>query len=135
MALFDLQKLRQANLDRLSGGELRRAYIAMAAAQDTPLLLLDEPTAHLDEYNRHKIMEILRVFNCDCKKTLFVVTHEIADAIRYANEIILMKDGQALWQSSVEETLKNKKIETLFGIARYYGEIWGIPVTEKGETT
>ncbi len=129
IALFDLHALRNVNLDRLSGGELRRAYIAMAAAQNTPFLILDEPTAHLDEYNRHKIMEILRVFNRDYGKTLLVVTHEIADAVRYADEIVLMKDGRSLGQASVEQTLTAKKIEALFGVERYIGEIWGLPTT------
>ena len=133
IVLFDLQKLRNANLDRLSGGELRRAYIAMAAAQDAPLLMLDEPDAHLDEYNRHKIMEILHHFNQDRGKTVLVVTHDIADAVRYANEIILMKDGRSVGQDAVESILKKKKIESLFGVERYVGEIWGIQETQKGD--
>ena len=124
--LFDLSALRQARLDCISGGELRRVYIAMAFAQDTPLIVLDEPTAHLDAKNQAIILGLLKDLREKHGKTVLVVMHQIADAVRYADELILLHEGQVYRQGSVDDILAEHDIETLFGVERYVGEIWGI---------
>jgi len=124
--LFDLYRLRGATLDRISGGELRRAYIAMAFVQDTPVIALDEPTAHLDAKNQAMILELLRALRDEHGKTVFAVMHRIADAVRYADRIILMQNGCVCRQGSVSEILAGHDIEEVFGVERYTGEIWGI---------
>ena len=124
--LLDLSTLRRARLDRLSGGELRRAYIAMAFAQDTPVIVLDEPTAHLDAKNQAIILRSMSELREKHGKTVFAVMHQIADAVRYADELILLHEGQVYRQGSVAEILTGHDIEALFGVERYVGEIWGI---------
>lgn len=126
MELFDLNGLRSATLDRISGGELRRAYLAMAFVQDTPVIVLDEPTAHLDAQNQARILEILKMLNEKHGKTVLAVMHRIADAVQYADRLLLMRDGCVIRQGSVDELLAGRCIEEAFGVERYTGEIWGV---------
>jgi iron complex transport system ATP-binding protein len=125
--LFALGPQRRSALDRISGGELRRAYIAMAFVQDTPIIALDEPTAHLDAKNQARILELLRVLRDEHGKTVFAIMHRIADAVQYADQLILMQDGCVRRQGSVHEILRGRDIEQTLGVERYTGEIWGIP--------
>ncbi len=119
-----LQHLRAAKANRISGGELRRAYLAMALAQSTPIILLDEPTAYADEENKEKILRMLVSLTQDHGKTVLAVMHDIADAIAYADHLLLMRNGALAAQGSTEEILAGKHIESVFGLTRTVGEIW-----------
>jgi iron complex transport system ATP-binding protein len=92
----NLLHLQNKNLSEASDGEKQRAVIAKALAQDTPLVLLDEPTSHLDLINRIEIMMLLRSLSVTTKKTFILSTHELDLALKMADYIWLMnKNGIA----------------------------------------
>ena len=124
IAAMELQGLRTANANRISGGELCRAYFAMALAQDTPVLLLDEPTAHTDEENKANILQALRKLTQDQGKTVLAVMHDVADAVTYADRLILLRDGKIAAQGSTQEVLDGQQIEQIFGLRRTTGDVW-----------
>lgn len=125
--LFELSELRDARIDRISGGELRRAYIAMSFAQQTPVLVLDEPCAHTDERNRARILELLSRLVREKGRTVVAVMHDISDALSYADDVIIMDGGRFVSAMTAEMTEQSGVIEKTFGITKYVGTIWGIP--------
>ncbi len=95
IALCHLENLREKAFDTLSDGEKQRAMIARAIAQDTPIVILDEPTAHLDLASRVEILQLLRQLSRKTGKSIVVATHELELAINLADELWLMpKKGQ-----------------------------------------
>ncbi|MFZ9003548.1 MAG: ABC transporter ATP-binding protein [Robiginitalea sp.] len=110
----DLQKVREAlakmELGEISGqpchtlsdGQLQRALIARALAQDTPLMLLDEPTTHLDLYHKVKILKLLREVAHSTRKSILFSTHEIGLAIQLCDHILVLQPGQAHFGSPCE---------------------------------
>jgi iron complex transport system ATP-binding protein len=83
-------------LEALSGGQRQRVWIAMALAQDTGVLLLDEPTTYLDLAHQLDVLELLRDLNADDGRTVVMVLHDINQACRYADHLIAMKDGAVI---------------------------------------
>ncbi len=90
-----LADLRRRPLDRLSGGERQRARIAMTLAQESPLLLLDEPANHLDLRRRHQLFELLTRLRGERRLALVLVLHDLQDAFREADGVLLLADGKA----------------------------------------
>ncbi|MFM1879617.1 MAG: hypothetical protein RLZZ241_2483 [Bacteroidota bacterium] len=90
---LDLTELSQQFCHTLSDGQLQRALIARALAQDTPVMLLDEPTSHLDLYHKVKIFEILKSIASTTDKTLVFTTHEIDLAIQLCDYILIIDQG------------------------------------------
>ena len=88
--------LRHRSVDRLSGGQRQRVWIAMALAQDTPVILLDEPTTYLDMAHQLEILELLEKLNREQHKTIVVVIHDLNMAARFSDYLIAMKQGQLL---------------------------------------
>lgn len=88
--LFDI---RNQYLDRLSGGELRRAYLGMALAQDTPLLLLDEATANMDIDYEASFLSLLKTLPKEQNRTVISVMHNLSAAVRYADHILVVDGG------------------------------------------
>lgn len=89
--LCHLEELRNKTLDQLSDGERQRAMIAKAIAQDTPVIILDEPTAHLDLKTRVELLLLLRTLARATEKSIVVATHELELAIDLADEVWLMQ--------------------------------------------
>ena len=92
---MDLVALSNAPCHTLSDGQLQRALIARALAQDTPVMLLDEPTSHLDLYHKVNIFKALKDIAHDSKKTLVFTTHEIDLAIQLCDYLLVIHDGSA----------------------------------------
>jgi iron complex transport system ATP-binding protein len=88
-------------VDSLSGGQRQRCWIAMALAQQTPVILLDEPTAWLDLRYQVEILELLQHLTRDHGRTVVVVLHDLNFAVNYADRLLLMKQGQL--QAALEE--------------------------------
>lgn len=86
----DMQNLAHRSCFELSDGQLQRAYIARALAQDTPLIILDEPTTHLDLYHRASIVKLLKKLAVDKNKTILFSTHEIDLAIQITDKMLVM---------------------------------------------
>ncbi len=110
-----MQDLKHKNIRMLSGGERRRAYIAMLLAQDAKYLLLDEPAAYLDIFHSFEVMELLKELK-SLGKTLIVVTHDISSALKYSDKIIVMDDGKSIFCGTPDELLKTACLQKIFHI-------------------
>lgn len=88
-----LLELAERELDRLSGGQRQRAWIAMALAQETPLLLLDEPTTYLDIAHQIDVLDLLKRLNVEEGRTIVMVVHDLNQAALYADHIVAVVDG------------------------------------------
>ena len=116
LELAGIARFRAHELRRLSGGERQRAFIAMTLAQDTDLIVLDEPTTYLDIRACHEIMELVRRLNEEAGKTVVMVIHDIDLALRYSDRLLVMERGRAMAAGSVEEVLGAGAIERSFGV-------------------
>ncbi len=114
-----LDALRYSYIDSISGGELRRAYFAMMMAQGTRNILLDEATAFMDADYEHRFWEMVSGFCKRERRAVFSVTHHLDNALTYADNIILLNEGEQLFFGSREELLHTDLIEMTFGVKRY----------------
>ncbi len=115
MRLTDLEALRGKKLAQLSGGERQRAFIARALAQDTPLLLLDEPSLHLDIGYQVEIYGILKGLQKGRGKTVIAAEHNINLAAAHAERLIFLKDGAVAADGPPQETVTAENIRAIFG--------------------
>lgn len=113
-----LLPLALSRCDRISGGELQRAYLAMVLAQDTPNLLLDEPAAHLDARYERQISEFLRALRAD-RRAVLAVLHNINHALSIADRIIVIDSGRLVFNGNRAEFADRQIAETYFGLRRY----------------
>ena len=102
-------------LSCLSGGERQRVYIAMLLAQDTPYILLDEPTTFLDIQHSIEIMELLRELKND-GKGIICVMHDISSALKYADRILILKDGNLLLDCAADIAAQSVELKAALGI-------------------
>ena len=116
MAAAGVTVLAGRRLDELSGGQRQKAWIAMALAQETDLLLLDEPTTFLDLAHQIEILELCRALNRS-GRTIVAVLHDLNQACRYAGHLLVMKDGVVRAQGSPAEVVTGELIETVFGVS------------------
>ncbi|HEV2527905.1 MAG TPA: ABC transporter ATP-binding protein [Thermomicrobiales bacterium] len=115
LALTGMTALRNRPIDGLSGGQRQRAWIAMAIAQETPLLLLDEPTTYLDVAHQLEIVDLVRRLNKEENRTIVMVLHDINQAAIASDHLIAMKDGVIQWQGSPAEMLTSERLGDLYG--------------------
>ena len=101
---------------QMSGGELQRVMIARALAQQTPILLLDEPTSNLDIAHQFEIMELLREINIGEQKTILIVVHDLNLALRYCPQALFLHDHSLMFNGSTDEALTSDRIRTAFGV-------------------
>ncbi|MGP9537363.1 ABC transporter ATP-binding protein [Brachybacterium sp. AOP43-C2-M15] len=102
-------------VDELSGGQRQRVWVAMLLAQETPIMLLDEPTTFLDIAHQYELMELLRTFHED-GKTVVAVLHDLGQAARYADHLIVMRDGEITATGVPDEVMTASMIEEVFGL-------------------
>jgi len=117
LELAGIARFRTQELRRLSGGERQRAFIAMTLAQDTDLIVLDEPTTYLDIRACHETMELVRRLNEEAGKTIVMVIHDLDLALRYSDRLLVMERGRASAAGTVEEVLATGAIERAFGVS------------------
>ena len=108
--------LRFARPSEMSGGELQRTMIARALAQQTPILLLDEPTSNLDIAHQFEIMELLRDINSSEGKAILIVVHDLNLALQYCPNTLLLHDHGVLYQGLTADALTPDHILTAFGV-------------------
>lgn len=94
LSITHMHELANRPLDTLSGGQRQRAWIAMALAQDTPILLLDEPTTYLDIGHQIEVMELVQSLNRKRKMTILLVLHDLNQAARYSDRMVVMQQGK-----------------------------------------
>ena len=116
LAATGLSDLSERPLDRLSGGQRQRAWIAMALAQETPILLLDEPTTYLDIAHQLEILELLRALNRQRRRTIVLVVHDLNHAAQYADHLIAVVNGRIHAAGSPSTLLTPSLIRSVFGI-------------------
>lgn len=102
-------------VDELSGGQRQRVWVAMALAQETPILLLDEPTTFLDIAHQIDLLELFRTLHSE-NRTLVAVLHDLNHAARYATHMIAMKDGTVVAEGTPRELVTEELVEEVFGL-------------------
>lgn len=115
----DALELAERYVDTLSGGEKQRIVLAMILAQNTPIALLDEPTAHLDLNYEAAFLELLRKLVKTRKKTFLLILHDLNLAVRYADDLIVLESGKVIFSGTREECLAREVLEKTFGLKRY----------------
>jgi len=100
----------------LSGGQQQRVWIAMTLAQGAELLLLDEPTSHLDTCHQLEVMELLARLNREAGKTVVMVLHDLNLAARYADHMLAIQEGRIAASGTPEEVMTEATLERVFGI-------------------
>jgi len=103
-------------VDELSGGQRQRVWIAMVLAQETPLLLLDEPTTFLDIAHQYELLNLLRRLNQRSGQTVVAVLHDLNQACRYAGHVIAMRDGAIVAEGAPTELITAELVEHVFGL-------------------
>ena len=116
LAITHLGDFEARALDALSGGQRQRAWIAMALAQDTGLILLDEPTTYLDMAHQLEVLELLRDLNRREGKTIALVIHELNLAARFADWMIALKAGSIRGAGTPEEVMTPAMLQDVFGL-------------------
>ena len=105
-----------AYVNELSGGQRQRVWIAMALAQKTGILLLDEPTTYLDIAHQLEILELLRDLNREEQTTIILVIHDLNQAAKFADHVIGMKQGRALYCGKAQEVIREQQLLQLYDI-------------------
>lgn len=110
----NLKEYENELLNNLSGGQQQRVWLAMALAQKTPILLLDEPTTYLDIKYQIEILNLVKEINKKYQITVIMVHHDINQAINYSDEIIAMKEGKIVFQGIPREVITPKALKSLY---------------------
>ncbi|MDN6605280.1 ABC transporter ATP-binding protein [Brevibacterium sp.] len=110
------EELSARQVDELSGGQRQRVWVAMVLAQETPLMLLDEPTTFLDLAFQIELLDLFAQLNHEHGHTLVAVLHDLNQACRYADEIIAMKNGGIVAQGAPAEIITTELVQQVFGI-------------------
>ena len=116
MVETSLTEYADRTVDSLSGGQRQRAWIAMALAQETEILLLDEPTTYLDMSHQLEILLLLQRLNRSEGRTIVMVLHELNNACRFADYIIGMKNGQIIFEGTPIRVITEDNLFKLYGI-------------------
>jgi ABC-type cobalamin/Fe3+-siderophores transport system ATPase subunit len=103
-------------VDELSGGQRQRVWVAMVLAQQTPLLLLDEPTTFLDIAHQIELLELFRELNEQHGRTLVAVLHDLNHATRYGTHLIAMRDGRIVATGDPSQVVTAGLVHDVFGL-------------------
>ncbi|QLK24743.1 ABC transporter ATP-binding protein [Natrinema zhouii] len=114
--LAGIDHIRDAELGQLSGGQKQLAWIAMVLAQDTDVLLLDEPTTFLDIHHQFRVLETIRQLNEEKGVTVAVILHDISQAARFADYLVAMSDGELYDWGPPEEVVTEQLLADVFGV-------------------
>ncbi len=112
----DIADLADRSVDELSGGQRQRVWIAMALAQETGILLLDEPTTFLDVAHQIEVLDLLTDLNRSRGTTIVMVLHDLNLAARYADELVAMKDGQIHACGAPDAVVTEDLVRDVFGM-------------------
>lgn len=123
-----ISEFRDRKIEALSGGQRQRAWIAMALAQQTDILVLDEPTTYLDLAHQLEVLNLLEELNKKHRTTIVMVIHELNNAARFADHMIGVKKGKIVCQGSAYEVMTKENLKELFNID---AEIVSDPRTNK----
>ena len=111
-----MEQFAHRPVNSLSGGERKKAFLAMILAQDTPLVVLDEPTAHLDAAGRFELLALLEQLRRETGKSFLVVMHELPEALRFAHRVAVLREGTLAFEGTPEEFLAQNIGAQCFGV-------------------
>ena len=114
MQTTGITPFRHRHMRTLSGGEAQRVMIAAALAQQTPIILLDEPTSFLDPHHQYDIEQLIRRLNIEHGITMIEVTHDINHASQHACHVLALKDGRADWHGRADEFMQDARLQSLY---------------------
>lgn len=104
----------QRQMSTLSGGECQRVMIAAALCQQSPVLLLDEPTSFLDPHHQVDVHQLIRKLNQQHQITIIEVSHDINHASQHSKQILALKNGQTLWQGNADQFLDKNRLQAVY---------------------
>ena len=116
LAATGIVELADRNVDELSGGQRQRVWIAMALAQETDILLLDEPTTFLDVAHQIEVLDLLTDLSISRGTTIVMVLHDLNLAARYSHELVAMKNGRVHVTGTPQEVMTVAHVEEVFGL-------------------
>lgn len=116
MDLMDITEFANHNIDELSGGQRQRVWIAMAMAQQTDILFLDEPTTFLDITYQIEILDLLTDLNRKHGTTIVMVLHDINLSARYADHIFALQEGRLVAEGTPNEVITSRRVKDVFGL-------------------
>ncbi|MBE6066787.1 MAG: ABC transporter ATP-binding protein [Clostridium lundense] len=111
-----IKEYKNRPIEALSGGQRQRVWIAMALAQETEILLLDEPTTYLDLAHQLEILKLLQDLNKKQNRTIVMVIHELNNAARFADYMVGVKKGKIVCHGSAEEVMTKENLKEIFNI-------------------
>ncbi|MFD8867038.1 MULTISPECIES: ABC transporter ATP-binding protein [unclassified Streptomyces] len=117
LAATGMAELADRPLDELSGGQRQRAWIAMAVAQGTAALLLDEPTTYLDLAHQIDVLDLVTDLNRRESRTVVMVLHDLNQACRYADHVVAMKAGRIVAEGAPAEVITAETVEDVFSLS------------------
>ncbi|MFH8977437.1 ABC transporter ATP-binding protein [Streptomyces sp. NPDC017890] len=117
MAQTGISELADRYVDELSGGQRQRVWIAMALAQQTPLLLLDEPTTYLDIQHQIDVLDLCAELHEEQGRTLVAVLHDLNHAARYATHLIALRAGEVIAEGAPKDIVTAELVERVFGLS------------------
>lgn len=109
-------EFKHRSVDALSGGQRQRVWIAMALAQETEIIFLDEPTTYLDLAHQLEVLELLQRLNKEENRTIIMVLHDLNQAARFADYIVALKDGEVVKAGHCEEVINQHVLKKVFHI-------------------
>jgi iron complex transport system ATP-binding protein len=109
-----ISPLSDRPINQLSGGERQRVYLARALAQDTPVLLLDEPASHLDMKHQVLVYDLLKRLRKDRRKTIIMVTHDLNLAAQYCDMVVLLGQNGKIVHGPVQQILNEQTVKSIF---------------------
>lgn len=116
LRLTGMQLLAGRPVDELSGGQRQRAWISMALAQETDILLLDEPTTYLDLAHQVEVLDLVDKLHADLGRTVVMVLHDLNLAARYSDHLIVMRDGAVVTSGPPDEVIDAELLREVFGL-------------------
>ena len=114
-----LQALRYQRVDRLSGGERQKAYLAMILAQNTRVIVLDEPTTYMDAEYEAAFLNKLTELKTRHKKTLMVIMHNLTQAVNFADNVVVLHEKRVAFEGSTAQCLESGVLEQVFRVKKH----------------
>ena len=116
MEMTKVTEFANLEVDSLSGGQRQRVWIAMALAQDTDTIFLDEPTTYLDMNHQLEVLELLKKLNQDSQKTIIMVLHDLNLSARFSDFLVAMKNGSIRYQGDAHHIMTSDILKDIFKI-------------------
>lgn len=111
-----LNDLKEKFMHDLSGGQRQKVVLALCMVQDTPIILLDEPTTYLDIKNQYELLESLKQLQLKANKTIIAILHDLNQAIQYSDYLYFLKDGKIFASGTPNELISKQLLKDVYGI-------------------